>query len=133
MIDLVGAILTKRGRVLLGLRAAHKSFPRCWDIFGGHVEPGETPWDALSRELVEELGVKALAGSQLEAISLDLPNEGPSLLHLFHVRAWAGEPRLASDEHTELGWIPLEAAQALPNLALAEYRTLFAALSVTPS
>lgn len=30
-------------------------FPHCWDLFGGHIEDGETPEEALVREVKEEL------------------------------------------------------------------------------
>ncbi len=33
------------------------SFPGYWDLFGGRVEPGETPEQALVRELKEELNI----------------------------------------------------------------------------
>ncbi|MBE9208526.1 NUDIX hydrolase [Nostoc sp. LEGE 06077] len=30
----------------------------CWGLFGGHIEPGETPEVAVKRELIEEIGYK---------------------------------------------------------------------------
>ena len=54
----VGALILSinTGRVLLNLRASHKSHPACWSIWGGMMEEGETPKDALLRELSEEMG-----------------------------------------------------------------------------
>lgn len=54
----VGTIFvsTKTSRVLLNLRAAHKTHAMCWSLWGGMVEAGEQPKDALLRELSEEMG-----------------------------------------------------------------------------
>lgn len=43
--------------ILLYLRDNKPSipFPHCWDLFGGHIEEGETPEEALIREVKEEL------------------------------------------------------------------------------
>jgi 8-oxo-dGTP diphosphatase len=58
-IHVVGAILLKGDRILIARRAQHKSSAGLWEFPGGKVETGETPVDALQRELVEELGVVA--------------------------------------------------------------------------
>lgn len=53
----VGTIFVsvKSRRVLLNLRAAHKTHGMCWALWGGMVELGEQPKDALLRELTEEM------------------------------------------------------------------------------
>jgi 8-oxo-dGTP diphosphatase len=53
----VGAVIVDDGRAFVHRRAYDRSlFPGCWDIPGGHVDVGETPLDALGRELQEETG-----------------------------------------------------------------------------
>mgnify|MGYP006280906579 CR=1 FL=1 len=51
------AMIHQEGRWLLQLRADDPRIvaPGCWGLFGGHLDPGETPEAALRRELVEEL------------------------------------------------------------------------------
>ncbi|MBV9387892.1 MAG: NUDIX hydrolase [Chroococcidiopsidaceae cyanobacterium CP_BM_ER_R8_30] len=51
------AILYCQGQFLLQLRdnISSISYPGHWGLFGGHVEPGETPDDAIQRELMEEI------------------------------------------------------------------------------
>lgn len=52
------AILYSSGKFLLQLRDDIPGiiYPGCWGLFGGHLEPGETPAFALERELLEEIG-----------------------------------------------------------------------------
>ena len=54
----VGTIFvsTKTNRVLLNLRAAHKTHSMCWSLWGGMMEGNEQPREALLRELTEEMG-----------------------------------------------------------------------------
>lgn len=57
-VQVVGAVIVDdRGRAFIQRRSAHRRlFPNCWDIVGGHVDPGETPARALEREIAEETG-----------------------------------------------------------------------------
>lgn len=52
------AMLQRDGRWLMQLRDDIPTIvaPGCWGLFGGHLDPGETPEQALRRELQEEIG-----------------------------------------------------------------------------
>ena len=119
----VGALLLDEGRVLLGLRAAHKTFADCWDLPGGHVEEGEEIEAALVRELDEELGVAPIAWRFHSR-----HRSGNVELHIFIVTCWSGSPELRNDEHVALAWHTFEEARRLPNLAAEGYRDLFPSL-----
>ena len=50
-------IINEHGQAFVQKRSADRHlFPGCWDIVGGHVEPGETLAEALRREIREETG-----------------------------------------------------------------------------
>ena len=124
-IGLVGAILVKDGKLLLGRRSAHKkNYPGVWDIIGGHVEPEEQGWQALVRELKEELGVAPVRMWVMGEVEIGKTHT----LSIFVVDAWINEPAIRNDEHSELGWFTPEEASALEDLASPHYRDIFATL-----
>jgi 8-oxo-dGTP diphosphatase len=57
------AMLEREGRWLLQLRDDIEGIvhPGCWGLFGGHLDPGEAPEQAILRELGEEIGWEAPA------------------------------------------------------------------------
>jgi 8-oxo-dGTP diphosphatase len=56
-VEVALAMLHRQGRWLMQLRDDRPSIvaPGCWGLFGGHLDPGETPEQALRRELLEEI------------------------------------------------------------------------------
>jgi mutator protein MutT len=128
VIHIVGGVLLQGGRILLGRRVPTKRVcPEMWDVPGGHCEDGESFEHTLARELAEEIGVTPTGMALLGTVSF--MDEGrPVALHIYRVDAWAGEPMLMNDEHTELRWFSIEEAAALPDLAAPEYVALFRTL-----
>ena len=107
--DCVGAFVVKEGRVLLGRRSDDCDWlAGAWDVFGGHVEAGESAEQALVRELLEELGIAATHLQYMDCIEGETPE--PWRLRLYRVRQWQGEPE-ARQEHSQLRWCSLDEAQ----------------------
>jgi len=127
----VGAVLRDDDRILLGLRAPDRSwFPNCWDILGGRIEAGETPDEALVRELSEELGITATAFRPIAERKIESGDRTVALT-IYCVDAWTGTPRLVNDEHADIRWFTRDKLLQLTPLASLEYRTLFDRLAVT--
>ena len=57
-LHVVAAAILRGSKCLVGQRPRGGSFGEHWEFPGGKVEPGETPTEALHREIGEELGVE---------------------------------------------------------------------------
>ncbi|MGW7196951.1 (deoxy)nucleoside triphosphate pyrophosphohydrolase [Streptomyces chryseus] len=97
----VGAALFDEGRLLAARRSAPPELAGRWELPGGKVEPGETPPQALVRELREELGVEADA---VERIPGEWPLKPGYVLHVWTARLLSGTPRPLQD-HDDLRWL----------------------------
>lgn len=129
MRNIVNALLLSEGKILLAQRSPHrKAYPDLWSFPGGHVEGDETFDQALCREVSEELGIVPLAYHLISRISDPNVTTEPIYYHLYAVTAWAGEPAIIDEEHSELRWFTLREANALDGLALEQYRTVFVEL-----
>ena len=89
----VAALLFDQGRLLICQRSPRGRFPNKWEFPGGKVEPGETPQDALRRELREELGITAEIGAEVWSTDHQYPGFSPVRLHFFSVRRYDSVPK----------------------------------------
>jgi 8-oxo-dGTP diphosphatase len=83
-------LLRADGAVLLAQRPAGKPYAGYWEFPGGKLEPGETPAEALTRELREELGIVIRRASPWFIRQFVYPHAHVEL-HFFRVFAWDGE------------------------------------------
>ena len=84
-------VLRSDGAVLLAQRPAGKAYAGYWEFPGGKLEPGESPRDALARELVEELGIVVRRAAPWIVQEHVYPHAHVEL-HFFRVFAFDGEP-----------------------------------------
>lgn len=98
------ALIDPDGRVLLAQRPEGKSMAGLWEFPGGKVEDGETPEDALIRELHEELGIDTRASCLAPlAFASHAYADFHLLMPLFVCRRWEGVPQ--SREGQALKWV----------------------------
>ncbi len=119
-------LLIKDEQILLEKRSEHKACdPNLVAIPGGHIEQGESPEQALVREIKEELGISALQYQHI--CSLYHPSSELQLIHYYAVLAWSGE--ISALEADAVYWRTFaEAEQEIDTpadkLALAEFLRL---------
>jgi 8-oxo-dGTP diphosphatase len=113
----IGAvILNAQGRAFVQKRSQERRlFPGCWDIVGGHVEPGETLYEGLHREIAEETGwqlahVVAILGQFDWAVDQKARRE---LDVLVEVEGNLDDPQLEWSKHSEFRWINLDEIEIL--------------------
>lgn len=87
-----GLLRDAQGRVLLAQRPAGREDAGLWEFPGGKLEPGESTFAALRRELLEELGIHIEAAQALIRVPQAQPHR-LLWLEAMTVEAWQGEPR----------------------------------------
>lgn len=98
-----GVIADARGRILLARRTAGRDLAGLWEFPGGKVDPGETPEQALVRELREELGIEARIGAPVIAVPQRYPHKR-LCLDVRHVASWTGTVKGLDGQ--ALAWAP---------------------------
>jgi len=86
------AVFDAAGRVLIARRPQHVHQGNLWEFPGGKIEPGETPEQALARELWEEIGIRPTILRRLIRVPHTYPDR-QVLLDVWRVDAFEGSPR----------------------------------------
>ena len=102
----VGAVAVVDDAILLIERGTEPS-AGCWSIPGGRVEPGETLAEAVVREVAEETGLNAVAGS-LIAIAERISSAHHLLIANHFVEIIGSTNPTAGDDAADVAWVPLE-------------------------
>jgi 8-oxo-dGTP pyrophosphatase MutT (NUDIX family) len=117
----VAVIVAEDGRYLLQLRDDRPDvrFPGHWALFGGGIEPGESPLAAVRRELSEELGFEPREAIPLaEAAHLVGPRGEVMQMHFFLVPVTQAEiDRMVQTEGAGKGLFTVEEAMRLERIA----------------
>jgi 8-oxo-dGTP diphosphatase len=101
----VGAAIVQGARALVARRSARMSNALKWEFAGGKLEPGESPEQALVREIEEELGLEIEVGAFLARGGAALETRD-IVLDVYLARITGGELVLA--EHDAARWVGVD-------------------------
>ena len=102
-IEVVAGII-KDGDKIFATQRGYGEFKDGWEFPGGKMEPGETPQQALARELKEELAIDVNVGEFLCTVDYDYPTFHLTM-HCFYCSVIGGELTLL--EHEASKWLKM--------------------------
>lgn len=103
-VKVVAAVIIHNNHIFVTQRG-YGEFKDGWEFPGGKIEPGETPQEALAREIKEELDTEIEVGDYLEAVEYDYPSFHLSM-DCFFCTIKSGE--LVLKEHEAAKWLTVE-------------------------
>ncbi len=116
-IEVAGCYCVHEGKLLFLLRNPQKPQGNTWCIPGGKLEDGETPQEAVIREVREETGIELSKKSLVHCrtVYVRFP-ERDLVLHLFKAYLKKAPQTLciASDEHIACRWVTFNQALEMP-------------------
>lgn len=103
-VKVVAAIIIHENKIFATQRG-YGEFKDGWEFPGGKIEPGETPQEALAREIKEELDIEIEVKDFLETVEYDYPEFHLSM-DCFFCSIRSGE--LVLKEHEAAKWLTVE-------------------------
>lgn len=108
-IEVVAAIILRDGQVFATQRG-YGEFQGWWEFPGGKIESGESPKEALKREIREELDAEIEVGELLQTVEWDYPNFHLTM-HCFICRLLSESLHL--NEHEAATWLSSETLRSV--------------------
>ncbi|MBQ5407516.1 MAG: (deoxy)nucleoside triphosphate pyrophosphohydrolase [Prevotella sp.] len=114
-IEVVAAIIRK-GDMIFATQRGYGDYKDGWEFPGGKMETGETPEEALRREIWEELETRITVESLLQTVEWDYP-QFHLTMHCYWCRIESGNLTLkeheaarwlAKDELESVAWLPAD-------------------------
>lgn len=102
---IIKAVNDKGENIIFATQRGYGEFKGGWEFPGGKIEDGESPEDALKREIMEELGIEIKVGDMIDTIEYDYPNFHLSM-DCFLAEIVSGD--LVLKEHEDAKWLTKE-------------------------
>ena len=101
----IRAVNNENKPVIFATKRGYGEFKGGWEFPGGKIESGETPQQALKREIMEELDTEIAVGELIDTIEYDYPNFHLSM-DCFWCEVIHGE--LILNEAEDAKWLTME-------------------------
>ncbi|HDT12206.1 MAG TPA: (deoxy)nucleoside triphosphate pyrophosphohydrolase [Candidatus Marinimicrobia bacterium] len=107
MTQVSAGLLISDGKLLICQRLSSDPHPLKWEFPGGKVETGETPAEALIRELFEELCIHVTHYKPIHSYNFQYPGTSEIKLHFFQVLSYTGKLK-NKNSFQEIKWVQPE-------------------------
>ena len=107
----VTAAVICRGDKIFATQRGYGDYKDWWEFPGGKIEPGESPEQALKREILEELAAEISVGRKIMTVEYDYPTFHLSM-DCFVCTLVRGEPELL--EHEAAKWLSRSELDSVP-------------------